>query len=546
MRGAAKRVLGRVPLSAEFWQWIHPATSEIAGGYRVDRLEEALADWIAAAVAARRTIKLDRPKRVLMISSLSWWLEYATAMGLLLAGMGHTVELAFLPYRRWTERVGRFDLRRQRAYLRQVLSLTKSLFRIHDMAVTPRCDLPTELARSMQAQSHLDVQYTLQREDLDLGQSSEDFDLYCLRLERNMAAARVAYDLLRCRRYDVILVPNGSILEFGAVYRVARHLCVPVVTYEFGEQRERMWLAQNNEIMLQDTTELWQARGCEPLTKAENDTLLALYQARRGGKLYSNFTRQWQAQEGKGAQAAQQELDLDPDRPIALLCTNVVGDSLSLGRELFTNGMADWVTRTVRHFAGHPETQLVVRVHPGELLGAGHPSIEIVHAALPELPSHVVVVPPDSKINTYDLVELAHLGLVYTTTIGLEMAMSGVAVVVAGNAHYRGKGFTHDPRSFEEYLAQVDRLLTNPFGQRLPRTQVELAWRYAYRFFFEFSFLFPWHLLSFWDDLAARPLEEVVQPSGRAPYLGTIEALLGEPIDWSRNAARLKVGIEFE
>jgi hypothetical protein len=194
--------------------------------------------------------------------------------------------------------------------------------------------------------------------------------------------------------------------------------------------------------------------------------------------------------------------------------------------------MADWLTSTVGLFASRPEVQLVVRVHPGELLGAGHPSAEIVREALPDLPRHVIVVPPESKVNTYDLIELAHVGLVYTTTVGMEMAMSGVPVIVAGQTHYRGKGFTYDPQSRDEYVEMVADRLERPAGQWLPDTQVELAWRYAYRFFFNYPFPFPWHLVHFWEDMRARPFEVVVTPEGYQPYRRTMRALLGEPIEW--------------
>ncbi|MGH2628507.1 MAG: hypothetical protein ACRDHY_17865, partial [Anaerolineales bacterium] len=204
-------------------------------------------------------------------------------------------------------------------------------------------------------------------------------------------------------------------------------------------------------------------------------------------------------------------------------------------------GMADWLALTVRHFAARPDIQVVVRVHPGELLGAGHTSEEIVHAALPSLPRHVLLVPPDSKINTYDLVELADLGLVYTTTVGLEMAMAGVPVVVAGQTHYRGKGFTHDPAALAEYFALLDGLLARP-GARLDPEQVETAWRYAYRFFFDFPIRFPWHLLHFWKDMRERPLEEVVMSAPAGPYTATLERLLGGPAPWQMQGAGLDAG----
>ncbi len=275
--------------------------------------------------------------------------------------------------------------------------------------------------------------------------------------------------LLKDGAYDAVVIPNGSILEFGAAYRAARHLGVRTITYEFGEQRERMWLAHDDEVMRQDTSGLWQVRGAAPLGEAEKQAIGDLFRARRGGELWANFGRQWQSSPGKGALDARQALGLDPARPVALLCTNVVGDSLALGRQVFTTGMADWLAATVRWFSRHPEAQLVVRVHPGELLGAGHPSAEIVRQELPELPPHVIVVGPESPVNTYDLMELAHLGLVYTTTVGMEMAMAGIPVITAGATHYRGRGFTDDPATMPAYLAALETRLSEPVGRKLAR-----------------------------------------------------------------------------
>jgi hypothetical protein len=222
----------------------------------------------------------------------------------------------------------------------------------------------------------------------------------------------------------------------------------------------------------------------------------------------------------------------------------VVGDSLSLGREVFSDGMAGWLMLTAHHFAERTEAQLVVRVHPGESYGTGHPSVEIVRQAVPSLPGHVIVVPPDSAINTYDLIELAHLGLVYTSTTGIEMAMNGVPVVVSGATHYRGKGFSHEPTSEAEYLCMVDELLHQPLGRRLDETTIEKAWRYAHRFFFEFPFPFPWHIEHFWEDMEERPFESVVAPEVRQRYRPALRALAGVPIDWVERAQQSRQDVE--
>jgi len=122
-----------------------------------------------------------------------------------------------------------------------------------------------------------------------------------------------------------------------------------------------------------------------------------------------------------------------------------------------------------------------------------------------------------------------------------------VPVIVCGATHYRGKGFTHDPASWEAYIELLDKLLGEPLGRRAADEQTELAMRYAYRFFFEYPFPFPWNVIGFWRDMEARPFEDVVRDMRDSPYAQTMDALLGRPIDWSRKAeksARSVIAVE--
>jgi hypothetical protein len=529
-----KKVVGSVPMAAEMYQRILSPSIPPSNGFELDRLRMKLPDWHHAAESARSLRGVDEGSRILLVGYLRWWFEYAIAMGYMLVGAGHELEIAYLPFRNWTDQVDAFTSKRQSIYMQDILRSADSSMAAHDLSKPSSYKIPDELTREIEEQSYIDVQYTLQREDVRIDLNKSHRDLYKLRLRRNMNSARQAYKLLLSSAYDAVVIPNGSILEFGAIYKTANQLGIPIVTFEFGEQRERLWLTQNGEVMRQDTSEMWRVRGGIPLTSHEEDTIRALFDARTHGNLWKNFKRQWQVGSSQGAQAALKALDLDPDKPIALLCTNVVGDSLALNRQIFTDGMADWLSTTARHLSETTDTQLIVRVHPGELLGVGHPSLRIIDEVLPELPDNVRVIPPESEINTYDLIELASVGLVYTTTVGLEMVMSGVPVIVAGQTHYRGKGFTYDPKTLGEYVHLLDRIPEPNKAPSVDEGQVDLAWRYAYRFFFEFPFVFPWHLIGFWDDIEARPLEYVLEESNLNAYERTVQALVGKPIDWER------------
>jgi len=438
------------------------------------------------------------------------------------------VTLGYLPYAEWQNPINRFDLRRQNVYASKVLEqaapVMDSVSFLTSRSMFTR--VPDDLMAAVRQVTVYDTQYTLQMEDID--QSS---DVYKLRLERNTEIARAALGWLKANRPDVVIIPNGTIQELGVVYRVARYLGIRTVTYEFGDQRQRIWLAQNAEVMRQDTDLLWRAREGSHLSPEQFERMRSLFMARQRGAMWENFARLWQDTPAEGGEKARAALGLD-QRPVALLATNVLGDSLTLGRQIFSQSMAEWISRTVQYFAGRPDVQFIVRVHPGEVLTHGQSMAEVVRQVLPRLPEHIRLIGPKDKVNTYDLIEVADVGLVYTTTVGLEMAMCGLPVIVSGQTHYRGRGFTFDPDSWVTYFKQLGQILTHPSSFRLSRMQVESAWEYAYRFFFDYPRPFPWHLVRVWDDYKARPLDQVCGPEGMKQYGDTFKYLVGDPIDW--------------
>ncbi len=523
---AVKEILGEIPLTAELYWHLRRTGRPVEPGFDLGRLQRNLHELVAAAQAAARG---TRPgKRVLIFGTLRYWIEHTCLLGLALAGMGQRVTLAYLPYASWKAPVNRFDLRRQNTYARQALQAAEPLVEVVSLleVAGPDNGLPEALESRVRELAHRDTQYSLQVEDV-----APDSELYRLRLERNRQAALAALTRLEDQRPDVAVIPNGSILEFGAVYHAARHLGVPTVTYEFGEQRQRVWLAQHDDVMRQDTSAMWEARGQRPLREEEWEQVRTLFAARQRADLWGNFARRWQDVPSAGGARTREALGLD-DRPVVLLATNVIGDSLTLGRGTFSPSMSAWIVRTAQHFAARPDAQLVMRIHPGEQITSGPSVAELVKRAMPSLPDHIHLIPADAQVNTYDLVEIADLGLVYTTTVGLEMVMSGVPVIVAGETHYRGKGFTLDPETWQAYWAALERGITDPSAQRPGRAQVESAWAYAYRFFFEYPRPFPWQLLHLKDELREWPLARVLSDEGRACFGDTFRYLSGEPLDW--------------
>ena len=538
MNKTLRNFLGELPLAAELDYSLRQKNRARKDHYNLHRLEKSLP--ALAKVAAPFAASAPAGKKILFFATLHYWIEQSAVISLALAGLGHKVTLLTLPYSEWHKQMDRLTQRQRALHTRDALAGLDPLVKHASfLDLRPASVLPASLQADVEQVSLWDAQYTLMREEVDMRDAS-DRALYHLRLERNGFAARAALAWMQANKPDVALIPNGLILEMGIVFRVARHLGIPAVTYEFNDQREQIWLAQNSSIMQQDTDYLVEARCKLPMTDAMFERVADLENARRGARVWGKSKRLWQYISSQGANETRNTLHLD-SRPVVMLAANVLGDSLTLGRDLFADSMTEWITKTVRFFANRPEAsaersrsvQMVIRVHPGETLVPKAKSMgQVVREALPSLPDHIHVIGAADKVNTYDLIEIADLGLAYTTTVGLETAMNGTPVISCGQTHYRGRGFTIDPASWDEYFAALERVLSDLPAHRLSESQTAAAWNYAYRFFFEYPRPFPWRLMNFWDDLQAWPLEKVLSAEGRAEFGDTFKFLVGEPFTW--------------
>ena len=536
MSDSLKKLLGVLPLTAETFWLMRGKNKAWQAHYKLENLKAILPNAVEDVLHFKRSSQ--NPRKICVFSTLHYWIEQSMLVALALAGQGHEVNFAWLPYAEWDREINRFDLRKQDLYTQEVLKPAAKVMQLksllaESLGAGEEPKLTPELMAIVEHVSDYDTQYTLQVEETDFNNP-----LYRLRKQRNGQAAVALFDWLQTEKPDLLVIPNGTILEMGVAYKIAELLGIETVSFEFADQQERIWLAQNDEIMSHNTNDLWESLGNQTLPEKAKDAMMKLFGARKGAQLWGNFARQWQKNPTKGGEAVREALHLD-SRPIALLATNVLGDSLTLGRQRITETMAEMIVKTIAWFVGHPEVQLVVRVHPGELKTHGTSMIEVINKAYPNLPENIHIVRPEDKTNTYDLVEIASFGLVYTTTVGMEMAMSGLPVITTGKTHYAGKGFTFDPQTWAEYESLLEKISTNPESSRLSEEQVQKAWLYAYLFFFEFSLPFPWHILWLNEDFKNRPMSYVLSDEGQAKYEQTFAYLAGEKLDWAaRGLAR--------
>jgi hypothetical protein len=312
---------------------------------------------------------------------------------------------------------------------------------------------------------------------------------------------------------EVVFLLNGL---FGAELRI-RQLALAygarAPTYEIAPRADALVLSQDTAAPEYNLDRLWAMVKDRPLTAQQHSEVTALLEDRaRGVGAHESYYDRVEDDPDE----LRRHLSVGSRERVVSLFTNMTWDSATLGRDIGFTSMFDWVEQAVR-LAAHQELVLVVRIHPAERRWGTREGVqEILVSRLGEVPANVRFVRPQDALSTYALLDTSDLLLTYATTVGLEAAVRGKQVAVAGATHYRGRGFTTDISSPED-LARVLRL--DPTG--LPPSGVDLAMRYAHMFFFRAMIPFP-QIVADGGKVKRFPREAAALAPGADPYLDWI------------------------
>jgi hypothetical protein len=312
-------------------------------------------------------------------------------------------------------------------------------------------------------------------------------------------------------RPDVVFAVNGLFAAERAVRAVAADRGVRVVTYEMAPRKDTLVFGQTSAAPEMVMDALAEDQCSRPLSKEEGEALDSLLRARVSGA--GAHERYFRTAQEHGGEAVRTSLQIRSGTRVISAFTNLAWDTALLGKDIAYESQVDWLARASEVVAGRDDTVLVIRVHPAESRwGTAQPIEAELNERVGELPRNVLLVRPDDALSSYGLLAISDLVLGYTTTVGLEAAVSGIPVAVGGRTHYRGRGFTTDVESH----ADLERVIAE-LPAMSPK-QVELARRYAFAFFFRLMIPFK-HVQNIDGRLAEVPVSaENLLPS-RDPFL---------------------------
>ena len=179
-------------------------------------------------------------------------------------------------------------------------------------------------------------------------------------------------------------------------------------------------------------------------------------------------------------------LNLPDDKLVWGVFTHVNWDALfttTKASDSFFNDATRWAIETIKQGSKIPEIIWVIKIHPGEkIFGSAYGIKQAVLDQFSTLPSNIRLITPESDINTYALLSIMDGGVTIHGTVGLEIAMCGLPVIINGQAFYSGHGFTYDSQNNEHYF---ELLKQAPFLKPLTDKQIQKARSYCYDYFID-------------------------------------------------------------
>jgi hypothetical protein len=245
----------------------------------------------------------------------------------------------------------------------------------------------------------------------------------------------------------------------------------------------------------------------------EKEDLYNILNKRFSGSLSINKDDKW----FDDNQELIKSLKIDSNKRNILLPSNVHWDKgLDEVSGLFDN-VIDWVITTIKIVKQNENVHLYIKPHPAEKLFGGEYSkgiIDIINENFNKLPKNVTIIPYEYKISPYKLFSLIDVGVLFSGTLGIEMMLNKIPVILTGSAPYSEIGLVNKPISLNDYA----KLLFGEVALVKPKfSDIEM-----FSYFLFKKTLIPWNLTkkAFGDDFKGYSIKHLNElEEGQNKYL---------------------------
>ena len=299
--------------------------------------------------------------------------------------------------------------------------------------------------------------------------------------------------MLSIEQPSIVLLFNGRL----AVTRIALELCkelgIRVVCHERGIEAESLLLWENESCLsLRPYKELAENWRNIPLTATEFVRIAQWLDDRQKGKNLN-----WKAFSVEGSMGEVGGfISRNAGRTILGLFTSSTDELVAEDEFKSAFGtQQDWIQHNINIAISNSEIVLLIRVHPNSgsknSNGVNHDEINYFNELKKSLPENVHIISADDNCSSYALLNKISIGLVYVSTIGLEIACRGIPVICAANSPWVFCDAIHNVNSHSEYDDLLLTLMSSGTTRENRYIRTRAAMRFAYAIVYRWGISFP-------------------------------------------------------
>jgi hypothetical protein len=266
--------------------------------------------------------------------------------------------------------------------------------------------------------------------------------------------AREFASLLDQTHPRAVVVFNGQFFPEATARWLARSRGIPSYAHEVGLQPFSAFFTSGEPtaypIDIPDEFEL---------SEEQNARLDAYLEKRFQGNFTMAGIKFWPEMKGLDASLVRK---INQFKQVVPVFTNVIFDTSQPHANTVFSDMFAWLDEVLALARNHPETLFVIRAHPDESR-PGKESLETVSGwvaarSADSLPN-VVLITPDERLSSYELIQRSKFVMIYNSTIGLEAAIMGAPVLSGGQARFTRYPIVFFPSGVQEFRTQADEFL---------------------------------------------------------------------------------------
>ena len=254
---------------------------------------------------------------------------------------------------------------------------------------------------------------------------------------------------------DLILIPNGSTFDTNHLVYFTKKSNLQFNCWDKFSFRETRMLNHDGHVReFTDIDFIWSLLNNNQFMKSNDYDHYCSIAMKNLNLRKSGSTKNWVTKTQLNVNQFKKNVNFK--RKTILICSNVPFDAGYDKIITIFPSMGEWLVKTVQYLSSnYKEIDIIVRAHPDEgRYKAKTTTKSLIEDSIKNKAN--IKIFSGLGINTYDLIEKMHLGIVFSSTIGLEMAMLGKKVLLGSEVYYAKKGFTIDPKNSNDYFKLLD------------------------------------------------------------------------------------------